>query len=222
MDAGLRLMFKRHTILQSDRIRVTEHILRKLAPRRVLELGAGDCSFQSAIRRKAEWITADFDKPCDAVCDFNTEHPKLPFADSSFDLAICTEVIEHLLWPQGLLAEIRRVLSPAGHLLVSVPNCVSATYRVAWVLGKIPSCAACGNLPAQIGPTVYERDSGTIAGHVVDFSKPRLAALLDYAGFEPVAMQGSGLIRKRQIVPHWIVPVSWASNIICLARKSSD
>lgn len=211
-------MFKRHSVFSTERILVTERLIERLAPRRVLELGAGDHSFQPEIG-PAQWVRADFSEPCDALCDFNLEHPELPFENSSFDLVVCTEVLEHLLWPQGILSEIRRVLAPTGQLLVSVPNCVSATYRAAWFLGHIPSCAACGNLPSQIGPTVYERDSGTIAGHVIDFSKPRLTALLAHSGFKPVAMRGSGLIRNRQILPHWLVPVSWASNIICVARK---
>ena len=46
----------------------------------------------------------------------------LPFPDGSFDLAICTEVLEHLFAPQRALAEIRRVLRPGGRVIVTVPN----------------------------------------------------------------------------------------------------
>lgn len=217
LEAGQPI--ERHAVFTSARTLITERLIRSIEPRRVLELGAGDHSFQSSVKG-AHWVKADFNEPCDALCDFNSEHPGLPFAAGSFDLAVCTEVLEHLLWPQGILAEIRRVLAPAGHLVVSVPNCVSATYRVAWIMGHIPSCAACGNLPAQLGPTVYQTGQGTIAGHVIDFSKRRLAALLTHSGFDPIMMRGSGLIRNRQILPHWMVPVSLASNIIVLARKN--
>jgi SAM-dependent methyltransferase len=212
-------MMKRHHVVTTDRIRITERLIRRLAARRVLELGAGDYSFQSP-SHEGHWIKADFTEPCDAICDFSTEHPTIPFSSNAFDLAICTQVLEHLLWPQGLLAEIRRVLTPTGHLLVSVPNCVSASYRAAWIMGRIPSCAACGNLPPDLGKTVYETGSGTISGHVIDFSMPRLSSLLAHSGFEPVTMAGSGLIHKRQVLPSWMVPVSWASNIICVARKN--
>jgi SAM-dependent methyltransferase len=51
-----------------------------------------------------------------AVCE------SLPFADGSFDLAVAFEVIEHLERWQDFLAEARRVLRPAGLLLVSTPN----------------------------------------------------------------------------------------------------
>ncbi len=51
-----------------------------------------------------------------AVCE------SLPFADGSFDLVVAFEVIEHLERWQDFLAEARRVLRPAGLLLVSTPN----------------------------------------------------------------------------------------------------
>lgn len=51
-----------------------------------------------------------------AVCE------ALPFADGSFDLVLAFEVIEHLERWQDFLAEARRVLRPAGLLLVSTPN----------------------------------------------------------------------------------------------------
>lgn len=46
----------------------------------------------------------------------------LPFADGSFDLVTAFEVIEHLEHQEEMLAEARRVLRPAGILLVSTPN----------------------------------------------------------------------------------------------------
>ena len=46
----------------------------------------------------------------------------LPFPDASFDKVFCTEVLEHVLDPAQVLAEIRRVLKPGGYAVVSVPN----------------------------------------------------------------------------------------------------
>jgi SAM-dependent methyltransferase len=45
----------------------------------------------------------------------------MPFAADSFDLAVCLDVIEHLQDDRGALRELRRVLSPGGSLVVTVP-----------------------------------------------------------------------------------------------------
>jgi len=39
---------------------------------------------------------------------------RLPFSDGSFEVVICSEVLEHLWEPEAALAEMVRVLSPWG------------------------------------------------------------------------------------------------------------
>lgn len=45
----------------------------------------------------------------------------LPFAIDSFDVIICTEVLEHVLYPSKVVKEIHRVSKKGGHTLFSVP-----------------------------------------------------------------------------------------------------
>jgi ubiquinone/menaquinone biosynthesis C-methylase UbiE len=49
----------------------------------------------------------------------SAEH--LPFKKEVFDMALCTEVIEHLEDDQAGIAELGRVLQPDGNLVLSVP-----------------------------------------------------------------------------------------------------
>lgn len=46
----------------------------------------------------------------------------LAFADASFRMVTCTEVLEHLVFPERAVAEMHRVLMPGGILLGSVPR----------------------------------------------------------------------------------------------------
>jgi SAM-dependent methyltransferase len=46
---------------------------------------------------------------------------QMPFAEGSFDLAVCLDVIEHLEDDLAALRELRRVVEPNGSLLVTVP-----------------------------------------------------------------------------------------------------
>lgn len=46
----------------------------------------------------------------------------LPFPDSSFDRALCIDLLVHLEQPVSLLTELRRVLRPGGEVLVDMSN----------------------------------------------------------------------------------------------------
>jgi len=46
----------------------------------------------------------------------------LPFPDGSFDRILCTEVFEHVLEPEALLAEMKRTLTDSGIISLSIPN----------------------------------------------------------------------------------------------------
>lgn len=49
----------------------------------------------------------------------------LAFQDESFDLVICSEVLEHLLSPQKALDEMRRVTKKDGSIILTTPCAVS-------------------------------------------------------------------------------------------------
>ncbi len=51
-----------------------------------------------------------------------TDIMALPFSDNSFDVIICSEVLEHLPRDNSALFELLRVLKPGGILTVSVPR----------------------------------------------------------------------------------------------------
>lgn len=63
------------------------------------------------------------------ICDAEGQ---IPLASASFNLAVCTEMLEHLLYPERALAEIRRVLKPGGMLIGSVPG-RSPIWKLRWI-----------------------------------------------------------------------------------------
>lgn len=46
----------------------------------------------------------------------------LPFADASFDIVFCDNVLEHLEDPESMLREVARVLRPGGLFFAKTPN----------------------------------------------------------------------------------------------------
>jgi ubiquinone/menaquinone biosynthesis C-methylase UbiE len=61
----------------------------------------------------------------------------LPFADATFDRVYCSEVLEHVLEPEAVVREMRRVLRPSGFAVVSVPN-ESLINRVKGIVFRLP------------------------------------------------------------------------------------
>jgi len=47
---------------------------------------------------------------------------RLPFKDNSFDVVLCTEVIEHVNSQKKVISEIFRVLKKDGYIIVTTPN----------------------------------------------------------------------------------------------------
>ena len=110
---------ERREVWRSGRITVTEALIRACGASAVLEIGAGDHSFAPDVGAGvARWTRVDFAPPCDVICNLNDDRSSLPFREGSFDLVVCTEVVEHLLWPQQLVGEVHRVLAPGGRLLI--------------------------------------------------------------------------------------------------------
>jgi SAM-dependent methyltransferase len=83
-----------------------------------------------------------------AVCRVLGFAEHLPFPNESFDLAICSWVLEHLARPQCAFAEVARVLQspdpasgqPGGHLVFLAPN---AAHPLTWLnraLGRLGDC----------------------------------------------------------------------------------
>jgi SAM-dependent methyltransferase len=90
---------------------------------RVLDLGCGDQPYAPLVRRQgAMYVGIDIattQRPAPDVC---ADSLSLPFKSSSFDAILSTQVIEHVRDPFRLFAEIRRVLRPGGHLVMTAPQ----------------------------------------------------------------------------------------------------
>jgi SAM-dependent methyltransferase len=92
----------------------------------VLDVGCGAQPFRSLINPQATYLGIDTDG---AKAHFGYEMPNTtyfsgdvwPVADSSVDVVLCTETLEHVLDTRRFLTEAARCVAPGGTLLLTIP-----------------------------------------------------------------------------------------------------
>lgn len=91
----------------------------------VLDAGAGECQYKPLFSHtkylsvdfacgKGSWDYSKLDVVADLLC--------MPFEDNTFDVVLCTQVLEHINRPQEFLKELYRVLKPGGILYLTAPQ----------------------------------------------------------------------------------------------------
>lgn len=91
------------------------------APGRAVDIGSGRCPYGALLERKGYRVeTLDVDPTTGADHIGTAEATGLPSA--SVDLVLCTQVLEHVRDPFGVMAEMRRILRPGGALVASAPH----------------------------------------------------------------------------------------------------
>lgn len=99
---------------------------------KVLDLGAGKCPYKHLFSH-SDYKTQDFTQyngtadgllkdsweygTIDYVCDATV----IPVADATFDVILCTEVLEHVPEPILVLKELSRLLKPGGYAFITAP-----------------------------------------------------------------------------------------------------
>lgn len=95
----------------------------------------------------------------------------LPFPDNTFNAVLAAEIIEHVYDIDMVFSEMRRVLRPGGHLVVTTPNLASLGRRLMLVVNR--------------NPLIEISFTGDAAGHIRYFVKHTLLELLDRYSFVP-------------------------------------
>jgi ubiquinone/menaquinone biosynthesis C-methylase UbiE len=100
-----------------------------LAGKRILDIGCGMGMYVSQFRQfssEVHGVDVDPDKVERASAWLPNLHvaqaEDLPFPDSSFDVILLNEVIEHVEDDVQTIREAYRVLAPGGHIVIYAPN----------------------------------------------------------------------------------------------------
>ena len=109
----------------SSRVLFLQEFVRKYAPLggTILDVGCGDM-YLSKVLPAYKWTGIDIapNMSNDKAMKVDLMAPPYPFPAESFDVALCSEVLEHLFDLRVVNHEVARLLKPGGTFIMSTPN----------------------------------------------------------------------------------------------------
>ncbi|MFJ2769759.1 class I SAM-dependent methyltransferase [Streptomyces sp. NPDC087300] len=142
----------------------------------------------------------------------------LPFATGSADAVLFSEVIEHLVDPDSALDELRRVLRPGGHLMLSTPN-LAAWYNRGLLLAGVQPVFSEVSLRG-----IHGRPGKEVVGHLRLYTARALREFVTAAGFHVTGLTGApfhGVPRPLRALDRLACAVPSAASILLLhARRT--
>lgn len=146
--------------------------------------------------------------PIDRI-DLNQED--LPYADESFDVITCSEVVEHLENYRRVFREIYRVLKPGGLAIVTTPNVLNMKSRLRYFGSGF--CNLFGPLP------VRNEKKYSLGAHITPIPFFYLAHALHESDFVDIKLD---IDRRQRSSILWVTvfsPILMVSWLLFLRRE---
>ena len=176
---------------------------------KILDLPAGNGLLAERLRGRGH----------DVICaDINSERPEyvfanleksLPFPDTSFDIVICLEGIEHVIEPYHLIKEICKITKPDGHIIISQPNVQSFFSRLRFLFT---------GMVYQFDIEGSKHPDGCLIdrGHISPLTLVQMNYLFGELGWAPCVVTGDGL-KKKILFPLYLV--LWLINLVVIKLR---
>jgi SAM-dependent methyltransferase len=184
--------------IERKRINTLARMANAQAPDRLLEVGCGaghilqqfPKSFRVGLDLAARMLPRARGRLGRSVPLVRAAAEQLPFASATFDVVLCTEVLEHVLDPAIVVGELLRVVVPGGRIVISIPNEENID-RIKRMLRRTP---------------VLRRLLRTLAAEGNEWHLHRF----DWALFERI-VNGNARIAERAAVPSPLLPVRYVA-----------
>ena len=143
---------------------------------------------------------------------------RLPLPDTSVDVVIMSELIEHLVDTDAAAEEARRVLRPGGTLLLSTPNLAAWYNRGLVGLGIQPVFSEVSL------KGIYGRPGQEVVGHLRLFTRRALEEFLTARGFTCERVCGApyhDVPRPLRPLDRWLCHWPSAASILLVQARRS-
>lgn len=117
-------LFDQNYLMRRGRVEALRRAFARLlpadAPRLLLDVGAGTAPYKPlAAGKPVRWLAGD--RVTFPATNVLLDAEQLPFADGTFDVVLCLQVLELVPHMERAAEEIHRVLKPGGHAILSAP-----------------------------------------------------------------------------------------------------
>lgn len=85
---------------------------------RVLDAGAGTCPYKPMLAH-AVYESTDWQNYPGVTHTFTCDLHQIPQPDNTYDSIVCTQVLQHVEYPQTVVKEFRRILKPGARLFLT-------------------------------------------------------------------------------------------------------
>ena len=150
---------------------------------------------------------------------------KWDYPDNYFDIVIASHIIEHVVNPDHLILEAKRVLKKNGILIVATPNLAAWFNRILLLLGFQPFFTEVSTLDKTLGLKFTRKFTSLKSplGHLRLFTHGSLKDILELHGFEITKTCGAEFLALPPLLllidKMFTYITSFASNIIVVAKK---
>lgn len=150
-------------------------------------------------------------------CDLDES---VPFSDVSFDVILCSEVIEHLFAPDNIFKFASDTLKCDGSLIITTPNLAVWYNRLLLLLGYQPAFSEV-SIRYNVGK-LYTSNRNDVGGHLRLFTLPALVELAKAYGLKTVykSSLGGGPHLVGLITHLLSVFPSLGSNLFCVMKRA--
>lgn len=148
-----------------------------------------------------------------------------PYKDSTFDVVVCVQVLEHLYNPDFFFKEAKRVLKKNGVLIISTPNLAAWYNRVIFFFGYQPFFSEVSTVDKTIGLGFTRKltKNRETVGHLRVFTLKALIDMIVLYKFKTINIRGGAV----HYLPNIIKPLdkimenipSLASDLIVISTN---
>ncbi|MDO9512335.1 MAG: methyltransferase domain-containing protein [Bacteroidales bacterium] len=218
---------------------------------KVLDIGCGNGNISYQLAKSGYTVTGiDISSEAIEYANKHFTHPNATFTvhsvydiktPNAFDVIICSEVLEHLPVPGNMLATMKKLLTPQGICIITVPN--GKGPREVLVTKPVQKIKNSKGISFKIMMGIKKllgykqttiQSSAIYLDHIQFFSLSDLKKLYSENGFEMVKIQGGNFLEKAfpvsivarfirplQKLDCWLadkIPINWVSGFFTVVK----